>query len=154
MSEDLMPIEDIVPKVLDAMAYGEGFDWMDYFGDVIDLDDKTQVALLWHQLRRLASAVSGLLYSMGPDLARMLKEQGSVSFGDALIYAKKKKREVVIDSPGFEEWLKANPDLAAVLFNPNQVRFGQLPQAARETFFEVRWSDEIEVVEASKEFMR
>lgn len=144
---------EIANKVADAVRYGEGFQWDDYFSEVIDVTDKEQVALLWHQMKRMASALNALASSIDVDLAPMLREQGSVSFGDVLIYAKSKRREFCEDVAGFENWLKTQPELAASLFNPNQVRFGQLPEAARDTFFKVEYEDGVKVVETSKEFI-
>lgn len=54
-----------------------------------------------------------------------------------LIGAKKGyTRERCTDQAGFFSWLLANPSQGLAAVNPNSLRFGSLPPAVRDTFFE------------------
>lgn len=56
-------------------------------------------------------------------------------------------------SDGFADWLGKNPDIVAKLFNPNEVRFGALPPAVRDTFYEKQTYGKVEVKAASLEVL-
>lgn len=70
-----------------------------------------------------------------------------------LVWKGENHKEVCIDTDGFADWLGKNPDIVAKLFNPNEVRFGALPPAVRDTFYEKQTYGKVEVKAASLEVL-
>lgn len=62
---------------------------------------------------------------------------GSVLVGDWLIVTKAGyTRERCLDPAAFTDWLIEHPEIVRDVVNPNSIRFGSLPPAVRDTWFE------------------
>lgn len=109
------------------------------FADLYDVDDfptTEDVANLWLYADKYRQAANRLERIINTELASRL-EGGSVTVGGWLIFNGVRKDEKCIDTAGFHAWLRTqDSDLVEKVFNPNTARVGQLPPAARETFFE------------------
>lgn len=111
--EDLFPDDDLTTQELAA-----GWMW-------------------WDEYRKAAATVERVINA---ELASRLGDTGGVTVLGWRIYQTTRKDEKCVDTAGFHAWLRSelgtDSDLAERLFNPNDVRVGQLPPVVRSTFFE------------------
>lgn len=103
----------------------------DYFP--ADLTDE-ELARLWLVADEWRKSVTGLVKLIADEWV----ERGAWVEVDGFKVGHKKgyTRERCIDSAGFTTWALENPDQLIAAVNPNNVRFGSLPPAVRDTFFE------------------
>jgi hypothetical protein len=103
----------------------------DFFAE--DLTDE-QLARLWLVADEWRKTVDGLAKLIADEwVARgVWVEVDGFKVGHKKGYT----RERCIDTAGFTSWAMANPDQLVSAVNPNNVRFGSLPAAVRDTFFE------------------
>lgn len=129
---------DVVVGRLMALRTEEGeLRFEDLFPDFDgDADALAALWLWWDEYRLAAAQVAGIVNA---ELGRRL-EGGSVEVAGWRVFGTVRKDEKCVDAAGFHGWLRSevadNPDLVERLFNPNDVRKGQLPPTVRDTFFE------------------
>lgn len=68
-----------------------------------------------------------------------------------LVWKSENRKEVCVDPEGFAAWLEGETQLVGKLFNPNSVRVGALPPAARDTFYEKQAYGKVELQAAPLE---
>lgn len=129
---------DVVVGRLMALRTEEGeLRFEDLFPDFDgDADALAALWLWWDEYRLAAATVERLINA---ELGRRL-DRGSVEVAGWRVFGTVRKDEKCVDAAGFHGWLRSevadNPDLVERLFNPNDVRKGQLPPTVRDTFFE------------------
>lgn len=105
----------------------------DFDGDPVSL---ATLWMWWDEYRLAAARVAQVINA---ELGRRL-DRGSVEVAGWRVFGTVRKDEKCVDTAGFHGWLRSevadNPDLVERLFNPNDVRKGQLPPTVRDTFFE------------------
>jgi hypothetical protein len=98
-----------------------------------------QIAELWLILDEYQTAVNAVVAAVGDKWVEVWEGRGNrgLEVDGYLIGAKKGyTRERCTDQAGFFSWLLENPSQGLAAVNPNSVRFGSLPPAVRDTFFE------------------
>lgn len=102
-----------------------------------ELSDE-KVAALHLSLDDLQAAVHAAYRAVGEEVVRRHEARGKpIEVNGYLITTKLGyTRERCVDTPGFLHWMLQNPNDAVAAVNPNNVRFGSLPPAVRDTFFE------------------
>jgi hypothetical protein len=103
----------------------------DYFGD--DLTDE-ELARLWLVADEWRKTVDGLVKLVADEWV----SRGVWVDVDGFKVGFKKgyTRERCVDTAGFTSWATENPKQLIAAVNPNNVKFGSLPPAVRDTFFE------------------
>lgn len=126
----------ITKKTYDLRAEGEI-----EFSDLIEEDVSTEeLAELWLLFDEWKTAANQAEKILNAELAeRMDREDVMFTFGDWQVFRGwKSKSEKCIDTEGFFGWLATQEDPVDTverIVNPNNVRFGSLPPAVRDTFF-------------------
>lgn len=131
-----MIVADLTAKAMRLRAEQKGpLTFSELVGDDLNLE---QVTSLWLALVEWKTSAGAVEKAISEHLAGLLEEKGSglEVEGHLVFLSKGTKREACIDEAGFFDWLRANPDLLDRILNPNTVRKGSLPPAARDTFFE------------------
>lgn len=129
---------DVVVGRLMALRTEEGeLRFEDLFPDFDgDTDALASLWMWWDEYRLAAARVAQVINA---ELGRRL-DRGSVEVAGWRVFGTVRKDEKCVDTAGFHAWLRSevadNPDLVERLFNPNDVRKGQLPPTVRDTFFE------------------
>ncbi len=147
---------DLVRTAVMLRTEGEAATYQELVG--VNLRVK-QLAQLWieaveHQ-RAAHNVVLEIAAELGPALAT---HGGPVEVGTELVFYKTKKRKQIADPEGFWQWMKANPGLLEVAFNPNAARKTGIPSSVFDTFYETIESDDpvvssipVHVIEANKQ---
>ncbi len=130
------------------------------YGELVGVDlNVEQLARLWieaveHQVAA-KSVVAAIAAELGPALAR---HGGPIEIDTELVFYKTKTGKRIADPQGFWEWMKANPELLEVAFNPNSARKTGMPSSVFDTFYETTESDDpvvsaipVHVIEANKQ---
>lgn len=131
-------------------------DWTQYVvysnreDGAVDLEQLTGEPFTTEELARLyveaeawATAAGKVKAAIAQALLAVVEEPVEVE--GWLVWKGESKKNVCFDQEGFSEWLSSHPELAGRLFNPNDVRVGQLPPAVRDTFYEKQTYGRVEV---------
>lgn len=106
-----------------------------------------ELARLYVQAEAWATAAGKVKAAIGQALLGVVDKP--VEVDGWLVWKAENRRNVCIDPEGFAEWLGVHSELVPKLFNPNSVRVGALPPAARDTFYEKQVYGKVEVQSAS-----
>ena len=109
--------------------------YQELVGEDLPID---QLAELWLLTLYYQRAAKNVLDVVATELGKRLqKHGGGVTVLDEWVVFKTSKSSKIEDPEGFWEWMKANPDLLEVAFNPNSIRKTGIPSSVLDTFYEV-----------------
>ncbi len=125
---DLVDVASIL-KTEESATYGE------LIGVDIPLE---QLAELWLMMVAYQRAAKNVVDVLAGELGVQLEEHGKgVTVLEEYVMYKTKKSSRIKDAEGFWEFMKANPELLEVGFNPNAMRKTGIPSSVFDTFYEV-----------------
>jgi hypothetical protein len=109
------------------------------YGELVgeNLDDET-VMNLHLLLDEWQTALNAVVRAVGDEVVKRLDARGRPMEVSGYLLTTKTgyTRERCVDQAGFFSWLLENPSQGLAAVNPNSLRFGSLPPAVRDTFFE------------------
>ena len=116
-------------------AEGEPPTYNELVGEDLDDDELGQLWLTMTEYQRAAKvALDAITQELG---SRLADRDTGLTVGTDWITYKPRRTSRVVDSEGFWEWIKANPDYLEAAFNPNSIRKTGIPSAVLDTFYEV-----------------
>jgi len=131
--------QDIIARVIGFRSSDEDaeIDYGQLVGEELTTEQVAELLLIFTEINTAAWVAKK---AMTAELARRMasEERTSLEVAGSLVTWKPKKEQRIVDTEGFWEYMKANPDLLPAAFNPNNTRKTGIPSHVFDTFFEVR----------------